>query len=509
MKITEERVRRAGRDFGGGAEEEQGRPRRTSTKLMKAVGATKRTSSRARGTDTELHRFLTMSAATTRGRESDASFAGASATGRRTKFGPSTGPAGTGSRSPGGTPSGCSPGPTSPAPRPRSPTWSGCRPSPSAHVLHRWNAHGPDGLTDRRKGNGADPKLDRPAGGRPCTRRSRSGRPTAGCGPARRWPGTSATGGASTVCPETGWRWLRDLGFTLQVPRPGHPKRGRPPDPPAVEKNLRRRVRRLRAANPGRRSRCGPRTRPGSGSSRSPGGCGGSRGTAPGRAGGRSTSGCTCTGSPARRPGQTFTVILPRVKVERMADALAAFAAHADPDGAEGAGPGGGQRRVAHRQAAGGPAERPAPLPAAVYAGVAAGRAVLAAGPGGRGEPVDRPDRPVSSDPSGIGIPGGSPGTVHRSSASAGPGTRIITIQCDSVSVVAVTRRGRPGGSLRGVRVAAVISPVGRIASDRRARRQRRRVPSRASRDPRRSRSPRRASHPRACSDTIRRGTRA
>jgi hypothetical protein len=31
--------------------------------------------------------------------------------------------------------------------------------------------------------------------------------------------------------------------------------------------------------------------------------------------------------------GDTFTVVLPRVKVERMADALAAFAAHADPGG--------------------------------------------------------------------------------------------------------------------------------------------------------------------------------
>lgn len=31
--------------------------------------------------------------------------------------------------------------------------------------------------------------------------------------------------------------------------------------------------------------------------------------------------------------GQTFTMILPRVKVERMAEALEAFAAHADPDG--------------------------------------------------------------------------------------------------------------------------------------------------------------------------------
>jgi hypothetical protein len=26
-------------------------------------------------------------------------------------------------------------------------------------VLHRWNARGPDGVTDRRKGIGADPKL--------------------------------------------------------------------------------------------------------------------------------------------------------------------------------------------------------------------------------------------------------------------------------------------------------------------------------------------------------------
>jgi transposase len=31
--------------------------------------------------------------------------------------------------------------------------------------------------------------------------------------------------------------------------------------------------------------------------------------------------------------GETFTVILPRVNVERMADALVAFAAHADPEG--------------------------------------------------------------------------------------------------------------------------------------------------------------------------------
>ena len=33
------------------------------------------------------------------------------------------------------------------------------------------------------------------------------------------------------------------------------------------------------------------------------------------------------------RTGRTFCAILPRVSAERMGDALAAFAAHADPDG--------------------------------------------------------------------------------------------------------------------------------------------------------------------------------
>lgn len=35
---------------------------------------------------------------------------------------------------------------------------------------------------------------------------------------------------------ETGWRWLVDLGFTLQVPRPSHPKSADPPTRRAWEK---------------------------------------------------------------------------------------------------------------------------------------------------------------------------------------------------------------------------------------------------------------------------------
>jgi transposase len=30
------------------------------------------------------------------------------------------------------------------------------------------------------------------------------------------------------VVPQTGWRWLNDLGFSLRVPRPRHPKAATP-----------------------------------------------------------------------------------------------------------------------------------------------------------------------------------------------------------------------------------------------------------------------------------------
>jgi transposase len=90
-------------------------------------------------------------------------------------------------------------------------------------VLHRWNDHGPDGVADRRAGNGAEPKLT--ARRRAALYAALQKRPPDGgvwTGPkvARyvkdRW--------AIEVGPVTGWRWLRALGFTLQVPRPTHPR---------------------------------------------------------------------------------------------------------------------------------------------------------------------------------------------------------------------------------------------------------------------------------------------
>jgi len=94
-------------------------------------------------------------------------------------------------------------------------------------VLKRWNESGPDGLTDGRKGNGSASKLDD-------ARRAQllaalKKRPPDG----GLWSGPKVARYVRTtwnveIAPQTGWKWLIDLGFTLQVPRPGHPKAADP-----------------------------------------------------------------------------------------------------------------------------------------------------------------------------------------------------------------------------------------------------------------------------------------
>lgn len=90
-------------------------------------------------------------------------------------------------------------------------------------LLKRYNAGGPDALADGRRGNGAAPKL---APGRQAewlTAR-RPPPPDGGL-----WSGPKVMAyvkdrwGVEGV-PQTGWQWLRDLGFRLVVPRPRHPK---------------------------------------------------------------------------------------------------------------------------------------------------------------------------------------------------------------------------------------------------------------------------------------------
>jgi len=90
-------------------------------------------------------------------------------------------------------------------------------------LIKRWNAEGPDGLADRRKAaNGGKPKLttdqqiDLWAALQPPP-------PDGGL-----WTGPKVAAYArdrwgASVHTQTGWKWLRGLGFSPRVPRPRHP----------------------------------------------------------------------------------------------------------------------------------------------------------------------------------------------------------------------------------------------------------------------------------------------
>ena len=234
-------------------------------------------------------------------------------------------------------------------------------------VLHRWNADGPGGLADRRAGNRGRPRLT--GGQRAALLTALKKRPPDG----GLWTGPKVAAyvrdrwGVSGR-PRTGWRWLVALGFSLQVPRPSHPPRR----PPAVEKNLRQRLARLRRAHPGRRvevwaedeARLGlkPVTR--------------RVWSLQGR-------------RPVRRAGPVRLAVRVRVRPpgDRADVPRVAPAGERRPDGRrpgrlrrsrrpgrdEGAGGAGGQRRLARGQAAGRTGERGVALPAAMHPRAPAG----------------------------------------------------------------------------------------------------------------------------------------
>jgi transposase len=90
-------------------------------------------------------------------------------------------------------------------------------------VLKRWNAAGPVGLADRRTTtNGGRPRLS--AEQQAALFEALQGRPDDG----GLWTGPKVAAYARdrwdvAVRVETGWRWLTQLGLSLQVPRPRNP----------------------------------------------------------------------------------------------------------------------------------------------------------------------------------------------------------------------------------------------------------------------------------------------
>ena len=111
-------------------------------------------------------------------------------------------------------------GPLSPAEAARA---VGLTPAWVRRLLRRWNAEGPDGLADRRRANGGQDKLCEEQ--QAALYEALQGEPPDG----GLWSGPKVAAFVAdrwgvTVCPQTGWRWLRRLGFSLLVPRPRNPK---------------------------------------------------------------------------------------------------------------------------------------------------------------------------------------------------------------------------------------------------------------------------------------------
>ena len=112
----------------------------------------------------------------------------------------------------------------------------GLSPAWAAEILKRWNAHGPAGLLDGRRDNGNKPLLN--ARQQSTLFRALSHRPADG----GLWTGPKVAlfvrdRWGFTINPATGWKWLRRLGFTLQVPRPSHPKAATPEEQRAWKKS--------------------------------------------------------------------------------------------------------------------------------------------------------------------------------------------------------------------------------------------------------------------------------
>jgi transposase len=103
----------------------------------------------------------------------------------------------------------------------------GFTPSWGRTILKRYNARGPDARADRRHDNGAAPKLTA-AQQAQLLATLQTEPPDHGL-----WSGPKVAAFVKQqfgvdVRKQTGWQWLKDLGFRLVVPRPRHPKAATP-----------------------------------------------------------------------------------------------------------------------------------------------------------------------------------------------------------------------------------------------------------------------------------------
>jgi transposase len=121
----------------------------------------------------------------------------------------------------------------------------GLTPGWARAILKRWNADGPDGLTDRRcLTNRGQARLS-PEQRAELYAALRQAPPDGGL-----WTGPKVAAYARdrfgvAACKQAGWNWLRGMGLTPQVPRPQHPEAATAAEPQVWKR---------RTGRPGRRA---------------------------------------------------------------------------------------------------------------------------------------------------------------------------------------------------------------------------------------------------------------
>jgi transposase len=125
----------------------------------------------------------------------------------------------------------------------------------------RYNAVGPEALGDQRRRNGKAASLLTEAVLAALAKRVQAPPEDGGL-----WSGPKVAAwmarhlGRAKVHPQRGWEALQRLEWSVQAPRPRHPRAATPAQREALKKSWTKRSRRPRPSTPAARSRSGPRT---------------------------------------------------------------------------------------------------------------------------------------------------------------------------------------------------------------------------------------------------------
>ena len=133
-------------------------------------------------------------------------------------------------------------------------------------LVARYNRFGPSSLGDRRRRNGAKPRILTPEILAMLRERVKRPPDDGGVWTAKKVAAVIAGAlGLARVAEQRGWEALRAIDWTIQIPRPQHAEAATPEEQAAFKKNSRKPSPRKPSAIPARRSRPSPPTSTASG----------------------------------------------------------------------------------------------------------------------------------------------------------------------------------------------------------------------------------------------------